>query len=269
MNFICAANWKMNLSFKEAKAFLEDLKKNSVLAEHSKSVKNQINLKSSICIFPQAVHASLFQDVKNINWGAQDFYFENQGAFTGQNSPDIFKELGANMMLIGHSERRTLFHESNSDISKKIKKCFELNLIPMLCVGETFEQRKSNQTLEVIKSQLKGALSELNISDSDLDDTNKGFTKVEKDVFSKIIVAYEPVWAIGTGLTALPVDVKIVHDFIKNLVGDNVHVLYGGSVKPENAKELSMILSVNGFLIGGASLKLDSFLSIYNNSVKD
>ncbi len=269
MNFICAANWKMNLSFKEAKNFLNGFHEKSIPFNPSKPQKGEIDLKSSICIFPQAVHAPLFQESNNLNWGAQDFYFEGQGAYTGQNSPEVFKELGANLMLIGHSERRTLFHESNIDISKKIKKCFELNLIPMLCVGETFEQRKSNKTLDLIHSQLKAALTELNVVDSKSNSSDQTFSKAEKSVFSKIIIAYEPVWAIGTGLTAQANDVKVVHDFIKKLVGENVHVLYGGSVKPENAKELSMIPSVNGFLIGGASLKLDSFLSIYDNSVKD
>ncbi len=252
MNFICAANWKMNLSFKEAQSFLKEfLEKtqniDSFKNSNSKSTMNSdIGLKSDFCIFPQALHASLFSEIKNLNWGAQDFYFESSGAFTGQNSPDLFKELGANIMLIGHSERRTLFHETELQISKKIKKCLDLNLIPMLCVGETLDQRKSNQTLDVIKTQLKSAFVPN----------------------SKMIIAYEPVWAIGTGLTAQPSDVKLVHDFIKTIVGEATPVLYGGSVKPENAKELSMIPSVNGFLIGGASLKVDSFLSIYNNSVK-
>lgn len=255
MGFLCAANWKMNLSYKEAESFLNPFSKSDQFQQNKLPF-----LKSELCIFPQALQATLFKNQKLLNWGAQDFYFESQGAYTGQNSPDLYKELGANIMLIGHSERRTLFHEMEVDISKKVLKCVDLDLVPMLCVGETLEERKSNKTLDIIKNQLKSAF----ISGSD--PKKSGDLKF---LAPKIIIAYEPVWAIGTGLTAKPEDVEKVHDFIKSIVGLETAVLYGGSVKPENSKELSMIPSVNGFLIGGASLKVDSFLSIYNNSVKN
>lgn len=248
MSFICAANWKMNLSFQQAQDFLEELQRKVKDLDISTPEKS---LRSALCIFPQAVHAPLFQNIQNINWGAQDFYFESSGAFTGQNSPDLFKELGANVMLIGHSERRTLFHESESSILKKIKKCFELSMIPMVCVGETLEQRKMDLTLHVIKEQLESVMIALEES-----------SKASTDV----IIAYEPVWAIGTGLVAEATDVQKVHDSIKSLMGSKTKVLYGGSVKPENATELASIPSVNGFLIGGASLKVDSFLGIFKNS---
>lgn len=244
MKFICAANWKMNLSYKEAQDFLYELEKNKKIFLDSHP---GMGLRSSLSIFPQAVHASLFHNIKNINWGAQDFYFESSGAFTGQNSPEVYKELGANMMLIGHSERRTLFAETDESISKKILKCEALNLIPMLCIGETLEERNANKTLDVLKKQLQAA-----------------FATQPKN----LIVAYEPVWAIGTGQTASSEDVKNTHDFIKELVGQDTPVLYGGSVKPENAKELSSLKNVNGFLIGGASLKVQSFLAIYKNAIE-
>lgn len=245
MSFICAANWKMNLSYQQASEFLTEFNEKTKSFK-SASLDPNLKLKSPFCFFPQAVHAPLFKDQKNLNWGAQDFYFESSGAFTGQNSPDLFKELGANIMLIGHSERRTLFGETNAIIAKKIQKSISLNLTPMLCVGETLDERKKGQTLDVLKKQL-----------------NEGL--LEKP--SSLIIAYEPVWAIGTGMTATTQDVQEAHNFIKEQLGFYTPVLYGGSVKPENAKELSSIDSVNGFLIGGASLKVDSFLSIYNNSI--
>lgn len=258
-SFICAANWKMNLSFAETHSFLQKISKQieerlekinkSVVSD--KVVKNKAldqKLKSPFCIFPQAVQASLFKGISNLNWGAQDFYFESSGAFTGQNSPDLYKELGANIMLIGHSERRTLFNETNLNIAKKIGKCLEMDMIPMLCIGETIEDRKKNETLKVIEDQLKGALGK------------------SLDVPETLIVAYEPVWAIGTGLTAKSEDVADVHKYIKSLLNQGTPILYGGSVKPENAKELSLVDNVDGFLIGGASLKVDSLLSIYDNA---
>ncbi len=245
MKFLCAANWKMNLSFKQAESFLIELSANKSDFEDP---SDDIGLRSPICIFPQAIHAPLFRNKKFINWGAQDFYFESEGAYTGQNSPDIFKELGANLMLLGHSERRTLFHESNQNIAKKLQKCIDLDLTPMLCVGETLEERKQGKTLDILKQQLSEAFT----------------TKPQK-----LIVAYEPVWAIGTGQTASSKDVEQVHNFIKEFVGIQTPVLYGGSVKPENAGELSSIINVNGFLIGGASLKVKTFAAIYQNSNKD
>lgn len=273
MDFICAANWKMNLSFSQAQEFLLDFNSelNRLTDRPRQTSKDQplskdpggatsgsaqgtsagvasSNLRSSFCFFPQAVHASLFANQKFLNWGAQDFYFENQGAFTGQNSPEIFKELGANMMLIGHSERRTLFAETDEMIARKISKCQELGLIPMLCIGETLEERKKDLTLKVLKHQIQAA-----------------FTAKPKG----LIVAYEPVWAIGTGMTASSDDVEQAHAFIKQMLGQDTPVLYGGSVKPDNAAELSSLESVNGFLIGGASLKVESLLAIYNNSVKN
>lgn len=254
LEFICAANWKMNLSYKQAQQFLLEFSKHSVeLHEPSQASTNSsfpsfAKLRSPFCFFPQAIHASLFQSDDRLNWGAQDFYFETDGAFTGQNSPDVFKELGANVMLIGHSERRTLFHESHQMIAQKIKKCVELKLTPMLCIGETLNERESGKTLQILEQQLQSAFAELP---------------------ENLIVAYEPVWAIGTGKTASGQDVQSAHSFIKKLLGPKTPVLYGGSVKPENAKELSSLDSVNGFLIGGASLKVESLLSIYNNSVKN
>lgn len=234
MKLICAANWKMNLSYSEAEVFMTHFMK-----DYDENKRNHF------CFFPQALHTSLFKQ-KKINWGAQDFYFENSGAFTGQNSPELYKELGASTMLIGHSERRQFFGETNEAIKKKINKTIELGLVPMLCIGETKAQRESGQTLAILSEQLDAAFD----------------TKPKS-----LLVAYEPVWAIGTGLTAKPSDIKEAHDFIKEKLGPETLVLYGGSVKPSNAGEIFSVASVDGFLIGGASLDPKSFLEIYQQAL--
>lgn len=245
--YICAANWKMNLSYEKAKDFVSMLNEKVSTGSVHCQMEGGI-LKSSLCVFPQAVQATLFKDVSNLSWGAQDFYFENDGAFTGQNSPEIYKELGADIMLIGHSERRSLFNETNAFIKKKIEKCKSLDLVPMLCVGETLEEKKAGKTLDVLKKQLEEVLP-----------MDNGMYSGDQ----QIIIAYEPVWAIGSGLTADTKDIEEAHGFVKSLMGESTNVLYGGSVRPENAKELSSDKNVDGFLIGGASLKLDSFLAIH------
>lgn len=254
----------MNLSYSEARQFIstfsDELSRlkdadpklfdNSHRDQKSLKILNfeSFKLRSPFCFFPQAVHASLFENLSAVNWGAQDFYFESYGAFTGQNSPEVFQELGANMMLVGHSERRTLFAETDDMIHNKLLKCQSLGLIPMLCVGETYLERNKKQTLQVLEQQLQKVLKHVSLK--------------------HLMVAYEPVWAIGSGLTASVEDVEEAHGFIKNLLGFDIPVLYGGSVKPDNAQQLSSLKSVDGFLIGGASLKVESLLSIYKNSMK-
>lgn len=203
--------------------------------------------------FPPALLAQEFAQysAKGLRWGAQNFYAAEEGAFTGENSPRLYQQMGAEVMLIGHSERRSLFAETDGQIQQKIEKCTELNLVPVLCVGETLEQRQAGDAEVVIKSQLLNALG-------------ASITEEGLKIPASLVIAYEPVWAIGTGQVASVDDVKKMHDFIKDFAGSNTPVLYGGSVKPENAAELFAIESVNGFLIGGASLKCESLLSIFN-----
>lgn len=236
MEFICAANWKMNQDVDQTRGFLNEF--------FEKVTPGDLN---SFMFFPPALLASEFSKFNDsdLKWGAQNFHLENTGAFTGENSPQLYKKMGAQVMLIGHSERRSLFGETDLQINKKIQKCVELGLIPMLCVGETLAEREAGKAEEVVNAQLTEAL--------------QGFPQPQN-----LIVAYEPVWAIGTGKVAEVSDVKTMHDFIKVVVGQNTFVLYGGSVKPENAKELSAVENVNGFLIGGASLKCESLLQIFN-----
>ena len=230
MKFICAANWKMNLGLNEVKEYIMEFQ--------SQLTSRELQ---SFRFFPQALHSYLFASSQIPYWGAQNFYFENSGAFTGENSLMTYKEMGASTVLVGHSERRLLFHESNEQVYKKTQAAYSHGLEVILCVGETQEQRTQGQTLEVLKSQLQG------------------FSKK----FKNLTVAYEPVWAIGTGLVAQEQDIQEAHTYIKELLGATTCVLYGGSVKPSNAADLAKLESVDGFLVGGASLKVESFLEIF------
>ncbi|MFA6280878.1 MAG: triose-phosphate isomerase [Candidatus Omnitrophota bacterium] len=190
--------------------------------------------------------------------GAQDLFWEKEGAFTGEISPIMLKDCGCEFVIIGHSERRKYFHETDATINKKIKVSLEVGLKPIVCVGETLEEREADKTIEVIKTQLSGGLLELNIED-----------------MLNVTIAYEPVWAIGTGKNATAAQAQEVHKFIRNWiverfsqgVSNTVRILYGGSVKPQNAKELMAQEDVDGALVGGASLEVSSFTDIIKNSI--
>ena len=187
--------------------------------------------------------------------GAQNMHWEVNGAFTGEVSGFMLKDVGCTHVIIGHSERRLIFHESDEVIAKKIKAAIETGLCPILCVGERLEERKKGKTLEVIKDQLESSLKYLMTSIC---------------IPGSIIIAYEPVWAIGTGHTATPLQAQEIHNFIrvwlKEKLGDEMalttRILYGGSVKPENINELMSEKDIDGALVGGASLKAESFLEI-------
>ncbi len=239
---ICAGNWKLNKSPKDSSEFLNDF-----FGEvPDKDIENFV-------IFPPASNWFIFSGQKKIGWGAQNIYFENSGAFTGENSAEVLKQMSGTHALVGHSERRQVFQESDDWMAKKVLLLQSHGIIPVLCVGETLEEREANRTEEVIGSQLNSVLKKIEIA-------------------STLWVAYEPVWAIGTGKVASPEQAGEAHDFlrtqIENLWGsenaETVPLLYGGSVKPDNAKSLSQKKNVDGFLIGGASLKVDSFLGIYH-----
>ena len=182
-------------------------------------------------------------------------HWEQQGAFTGEVSPLMLKEIGCSHVILGHSERRTLFFETSELINKKALTAREAGLIPIVCIGETLEEREAEKTFSVVETQLNDSLASF-------------IKKISPD--QDFVLAYEPVWAIGTGKTATPVQAQEVHRYIrhwlaKNLdsdVKDDVRILYGGSVKPDNISELMAQPDIDGALIGGASLKADSFLSI-------
>ena len=237
-----AANWKMNKGPKATRDFFSELK-----------LKFKPQEKKSLVFFPSAFSleaTATALDSSEIQFGAQNCFSEAKGAFTGENSSDVVKELGGNWVIIGHSERRSLFNETDKMISKKVAHIQSLDLIPLLCIGETLEERQGMETSLILEMQLRRDLSQA--------DKNK-----------KIVIAYEPVWAIGTGKVATTTQVVEAHEHIRSVLGvlgfsKTTPILYGGSVKPDNASELISLPHVDGFLIGGASLEVKSFLDIVN-----
>ena len=232
---IFAANWKMHLGPSEARSFLD-----TFLELYPAKPDREV------WFFPPAVSlTSVLESIgsrPDIKVGIQNVYWESKGAFTGEISTEMARDTGAGAVLIGHSERRHVFGETVSDTARKVEAALRVELTPMLCVGETIEQREAEDTLDVVASQLE-ALEGLG-----------------PEVISDIPIAYEPVWAIGTGKTATPADAQEVHSFIRKwleargVAGNDVRVLYGGSVKPENSMSLMAESDVNGVLVGGASL---------------
>ena len=191
----------------------------------------------------------------NIKVGAQNMYFEEKGAFTGEISPIMLEKLNIDYVIIGHSERRQYFGETDETVNKKIKAAFEHNLIPILCVGETLDEKENDVTEEVVSKQVKLALSGL-----------------REDEIEKLVIAYEPIWAIGTGKTASAEDADDMCGFIRNFIketysevaSEKIRIQYGGSMKPANVKELLTKENIDGGLIGGASLKATDFEQLVN-----
>ncbi len=244
--FIIAGNWKMNKTITESLAFVNEL-------------NNSIKLKDSvdILIFPSFTSIYPVKEIAgNIKIGAQNFFNESHGAYTGEISYTMLEGI-AEYLLIGHSERRHIFNETDELINKKVKTALNNNFIPLLCIGETLDERENGNTFNVIENQLSSGLNGIS----------------EKNI-EKIVIAYEPVWAIGTGKTASPEQAQEVHAFIRKQLltltdkAKNTLILYGGSVKPENSFELLSQNDIDGALIGGASLKLEQFFDIITNSYK-
>ena len=229
---IIAANWKMHKTIQEAEEFLTAL--NNAEKKADRKVLN----------FPSATLLTVFKG-KNVNYGAQNMHWEEEGAFTGELSPLMVKDAGGSYILIGHSERRQLFGETDEEVNKKLISALKHGLKPVFCIGETLDQREDGKTAEVINTQIEQGLA--NISD-----------------LSEIIIAYEPVWAIGTGKTATPEQAQEVHAQIREKTTPETSILYGGSVKPANISELMSQKDINGALIGGAALEIDSFVKIVN-----
>ncbi|MGB2868503.1 MAG: triose-phosphate isomerase [Bacteroidota bacterium] len=243
---IIAGNWKMYKDLGESSALLNDLK-----------TKLNFPLKGTrVIVCPPFTSLSLAHKVLEgspIALGAQNMHVEDDGAFTGEISSKMLKSAGCAYVILGHSERRQYFGETNDLINKKAKKAIAAGLIPIVCVGETLQERERNITEQVVSVQVRGCLKEL------------ASPEVER-----LIVAYEPVWAIGTGKVATPQQAQDVHQFIRKQVGqvygwivaEKVVLQYGGSVKPENAADLMKQPDIDGALVGGACLKADSFASI-------
>lgn len=245
---ILAANWKMNLSRREAKNLVEDLLKAAYPV-----TSREVVLCPSAHLLCEV--GSLIAGKTHYSLGGQNLYWKESGAFTGEVSPTMLRDCGCSYVIIGHSERRAYFHETDADCAKKVEAAMQHNLIPILCVGESLEQREAGKTREVVVGQLQGAL--------------KGQSMASGD---KFVVAYEPIWAIGTGKTDSPEEadktIGVLRQEIGNLFGERiaqqVRLLYGGSVKAENIDSLMACPNIDGALVGGASLKADSFARIVN-----
>ena len=246
---VIAGNWKMNMTATETKKFAEDLKK---IMPRAKWCDTLICVPA--CNISTAMKA--FKDLR-ISVGAENVYFEEKGAYTGEVSADMLKDLGVKYVIIGHSERRQYFGETDVTVNKKVHAALEAGLHPIICVGESLEQREMGVTMELINLQVKSALS-----------------GVAPEKVRKCVIAYEPIWAIGTGRTATAEQAAevctAIRATIRNLYGArvarSVTIQYGGSMNPKNAAELLAQPDVDGGLIGGASLKPDQFVEIINAS---
>ena len=248
---LIAGNWKMYKAINEAIQLVTQIKRELLDFK-----------KADIVVCPPFTALSAVYEVimeTNIKLGAQDGFWEKEGAFTGEISFYQLRDCGCEFVIVGHSERRKYFKEDDEMLNKKIKAAIEMGLIPIFCVGETLKQREANQTIEVVEEQLE-----------------KGLKNLSEKEASSLIIAYEPVWAIGTGKVAFPHQAEEVHKFIRDWIrekfssslADNLRILYGGSVKPENIKDLIKEEDIDGALVGGASLKADSFVKIVKNAVE-
>ena len=241
---IVAGNWKMNLNKEEAYLLFNNLQ--------SKSFPNDV----MVIIAPPSIYLDSFSGATNMYLSSQDVSANENGAFTGEFSSEMLLSLNIKYSIVGHSERRQYHNESDDLIFLKTKSLIQQNISPLFCCGESLNERKSKNHYNIVKSQLHNILNNLNASD-----------------FEKIIIAYEPVWAIGTGLTAEPSDAQNMHLYIRGLVkesygnkiAENLSILYGGSCKPGNSNELFSMEDIDGGLIGGASLDSNSFESIINS----
>jgi triosephosphate isomerase len=240
---IVAGNWKMFKSPTETRDFFKDFNADVQIQTQLATTNKTSN--EVIFFVPAYDLEAAIQSTQmtNIKIGAQNAFAKKEGAFTGENSPWAVKSIGAQYLLIGHSERRAIFGETNSQCLDKVNAALEAGLIPMLCVGETLAEREKNQTWSVVASQLDAVFSKINNA-------------------SQVVVAYEPVWAIGTGKVATPEQAQEVHKQIREHLKLEISILYGGSVKSENAATLANQPDIDGFLVGGASLVPKDFSNI-------
>jgi len=243
---IIAGNWKMTMSIAEAREFVAVIKDKVTGAD----------VEAVIC-----APFTMLKDLKEvtagtpIRVGAQNMHFEESGAFTGEISPSMLKELAVDYVIIGHSERRQYFNETDETVNKKVLKSLEHAILPIMCCGETLEQRDAERTKDVVKEQVE-----------------KGLAGVDKAALVKVVIAYEPIWAIGTGKTATSSQANEVIKYIRKVVADmfdaelaaKVRIQYGGSVKPANVAEIMNESDIDGALVGGASVKPESYLGLVN-----
>lgn len=244
---LIAGNWKMNLTYKESEKLAKEIT--------AKIEKKELS-KVDVLLCPTFVSLGIVnKTIKDteIKLGAQNISYENNGAFTGEISAEILKSVGCEYVIIGHSERRSYFHETNAVINKKIKKAIEFNLKPVFCVGESLIEREDEIYEGIIEKQI-----------------TEGLTGIDEGQISEIVIAYEPVWAIGTGLNATPDQASQIHSFIRTVIqklynektANEMLILYGGSVNEKNSAEMLSADGIDGALIGGASLKSEDFSMI-------
>ncbi len=248
---VIAGNWKMNKLLSESVKFVEDTKEKVPTGDKVEAV---------VCA-PYPFLTSLVESAKGskLQIAAQNMHFEESGAFTGEVSPAMLKDIGVTYVVLGHSERRELFAETDEMVNKKVHAAFNHDLTPILCVGETLAQRENNETMSIVEDQVKLAL--------------EGLTD---DQVKETIIAYEPIWAIGTGKTATSAQANEVCAYIRKVVaaevsteaGEAVRIQYGGSVKPANIDELLSQSDIDGALVGGASLEADSFVQLVEAGAK-
>ena len=239
---IIAANWKMNLNLNDINLFSESLKINNF--------SNHVQ----VCIFPQSLHLNYLINLLKttpVYFGGQNCYLKTNGPFTGEISPVALKEIGCDFVILGHSERRQIFNETNDHIKKCSEAAINAKLTPIICVGENLDDRNNKKALNFVKEQILNS------------------TPITK---KEIIIAYEPIWSIGTGIIPSKEEIFEMHDHIKkiahSLLNAKVKVLYGGSVNLNNLEEVLSVNNVDGILVGGASLKVKDFLAIYEAVVK-
>ena len=244
---IIAGNWKMNKTVQEAKDFVNELP----------ALPDTNEVDSVICAptlqLDALVNLTKEGVAQGLQIGAQNAYFEDNGAFTGETSPAALEDLGVKYVVLGHSERREYFHETDEDVNKKALAVFSHNMTPIICVGETLEEREAGKAESVVGGQVEAAL--------------KDFTE---DQVKATVIAYEPIWAIGTGKSSTSEDANQMCAHVRNVVAgafsqeaaDALRVQYGGSVKPENINEYMAQSDIDGALVGGASLKVDSFVAL-------
>lgn len=248
-----AGNWKLHKTNTEAVELVQ-----SILQK----IRNISPEDAEIVVMPPFTALSPVKDIlrkSRVQLGAQNLHWENEGAFTGEISAPMLKDAGCRFVVVGHSERRQYFGETNLSVNKKIKAALSCQLLPVMCIGETLEERENGKTFSKIEKQI-----------------SEGLEHITSDQVKNIIIAYEPIWAIGTGRTASPEQAGEVHDVIREKLvekygkdsGECVIILYGGSVKPKNTYPLVKEKNVNGALIGGASLQAGSFAEIAKEAIK-
>jgi triosephosphate isomerase len=242
---VIAGNWKMNKNIVESVSLAKELK------DFVRGIKGVDIVVcppfASLWVVKEIIHGA------NIHLGAQNMYWETKGAFTGETSPLMLKDVGCEYVILGHSERRQYFMETSTEIAKKTEAALSVNLIPIVCVGENLKERESDETKAVIEQEIKAL-----------------FSKIDSTLAGRIIVAYEPIWAIGTGRSSSPQDANIIIKFIRDLfsseygskIAERIRILYGGSVNPKNISEFMNESDIDGALVGGASLHALSFSQI-------